>query len=239
MQRLWEQRGCPGIQLGWHPWRQPELGCQPTGLNRENEVQWQPGVWQEIWAPWQRGCQESIGTHRSLIPETSTGGSREASRWWRRCAEDVMEKDPQNQPWGGVFKAGLCFLEARGVDAGPFLGLSGGTWIQEKKTDLWELYSRSCPGLERPLSQSLQCRGTFECHTHTHTLYNLQKSTWEPLSLDSWWSWSVTACNPEHQLSGPSPFRSQGNASPCFFLYILETQVISFRSMGVWLLSLQ
>lgn len=91
---------------------------------------------------------------------------------------------------------------------------------------------------EVPIS-ILTVQGTFECHTHTHTLYNLQKSTWEPLSLDSWWSWSVTACNPEHQLPGPSPFRPQGNASPCFLLYILETQVISFRSVGVWLLSLE
>lgn len=95
-----------------------------------------------------------------------------------------MEKDPQNQLWGGVFKTGLCFLEARGVDAGPFWGYQLGLRLRRKKTDLWKLYLRSCPGLERSLSQSLQCRGMYECHKHMHTLYNLHKSTWEPVSLE-------------------------------------------------------
>ena len=53
-----------------------------------------------------------------------------------------------------------------------------------EKTDFWELCSGSCPGLEWSLPQSWPCRGMYECHKHVHTLYNLHRSTWQPLSLE-------------------------------------------------------
>ena len=151
-----------------------------------------------------------------------------------------MEKDPPNQLWGGVFKTGLCFLEARGVDAGPFWGYQVGLRRRRKKQIsgrcIWDL----ALGYRGPYPNPYSVEGCMSVtNTCTHFAIYIRAHGSLCHLRYSCWSWSVTTCNPEPQLSGPSPFRPQGNASPCFLLYILETQVISFRCMGVWLLSLE
>lgn len=111
--------------------------------------------------------------------------------------------------------------------------------LRRKKTEFWELYSRNLPwASEVPVPILTVQRDVRVTRTYTHnTIYVRAHGGLCHLRYSCCCCY-ITICNPEHQLSGPTPFRPQGNTS-CFLLQVLETQVNSFRSMGVRVLSLE